>query len=246
MNEELNDTEALAAEYVLGTLEPAERRRVERLLARDAAFTALVDEWIRRLAPLSETVPPETPPPEVWQRIQVALRQRRAALAQPRQIRRARPPRLTERLSFWRWCTVGASAVAAVLALYIVAVPLAVPPEPQGQYVAVLNRGEAEPAWLVTVDLENQALTIRPVAEVGVAEQSLELWLIAGDQPAPRSLGLLSPEQPVSLVLPAVWQADEPAPAVLAVSLEPLGGSPTGAPTGPVLYQGSLLPVSDE
>ena len=195
--------------------------------------------------PLAEAVPPETPPPEVWPRIKAALRARGEAFAEradPTRVREPVPPPLLERLGFWRWCTLGASAGAAALAAFIAFTPPAPQLPTEGRYVAVLSRGPAEPAWLVTVDLAAQSLTIRPVAEVEVAEQDLELWLIAG-QAAPRSLGLLSPEQEVSLALPAAWQ--EPEPAVLAISLEPLGGSPTGAPTGPVVLQGSLIPVSD-
>jgi anti-sigma-K factor RskA len=58
-----------------------------------------------------------------------------------------------------------------------------------------------------------------------------ELWLIEGDN-APVSLGLIegpSVERPVG---------NMPAGAILAISLEPSGGSTTGAPTGPVLVTG--------
>ena len=246
MTWEFDDIEALAAEYVLGTLDQAERRRAERLMAQDPAFDSLVQDWTRRLTPLTEAIPPEPPPTEVWQRIQAILRQRGEAYLEPSAPAvAARPsrPRITERLSFWRWCTLGASALAATLAAFIAFRPAAPPVELESRYVAVLNRGAAEPAWLVTVDLARKALTIRPLAEVRVAEQSLELWLVAGGEAKPRSLGLLSPEQEISLSLSAAWQ--EPEAAVLAISLEPPGGSPTGLPTGPVVYQGKLLPIAE-
>lgn len=93
------------------------------------------------------------------------------------------------------------------------------------------------------MDIAKRVLTIRPVADVAPGDQALELWLVASDDAPPRSLGLLNSNASSSLVLPAAWTNTEAAPAVLAISLEPVGGSPTGLPTGPVVYQGSILPL---
>ena len=245
MTDQLDDTEALAAEYVLGTLDEAARRRAEDLLARDAAFARLVDHWPRRLTPVTEAVPPVEPSPEVWRNIEAAIARDRAATTAPqRPTMLAQPTPLLERLGFWRLWAVGASALAAALALYIAAGPVLAPPTPETRFVAVLNEGAATPAWVVTVDLATEQLTIRPVAAVAVADRALELWLLAGAE-APRSLGLLDPLQPASFQVTAIVEAGLPAGTALAVSLEPLGGSPTGLPTGPVVYQGALLPAAD-
>lgn len=246
-----DELQILAAEYVLGTLDPAEQRAAERMIAQDPDFGRLVETWKQRLASLLLAVPPETPAPEVWHNIQAALRQRAAAVssAAPPPARSARGPStpLLERLGFWRWCTLGAGAVAAALAIYIGVRPLAPPPAPATRYVATLNQDGSDPAWLVTVDLARQELTIRPVAEAAgrgrQPGQALELWLVAGEGgPPPRSLGLLDRETGVSLAFPAVASPSEA--GVLAISLEPPGGSPTGSPTGPVVYSGKILPVS--
>ena len=195
MNGELTEREALAAEYVLGTLDPEGRRQAERLIAEDPDFAKLVGVWNQRLGLLLQAIPSETPSAEVWQRIQAALEARApATLAAPR---RPIPPQkvpLLERLGFWRWCTLGASAVAAALALYIAVQPIVPPAGPTGRYVAVLNQDGSDPAWLVTVDLTTQQLTIRPVAEAAAGEpdKALELWLVAADgAEPPRSLGHL-------------------------------------------------------
>ena len=246
MTDQLDDTEALAAEYVLGTLDEAARRRAEDLLARDAAFARLVDHWTRRLTPVTEAVPPVEPSPEVWRNIEAAIaRDRAAATAPQRPTMVARPTPLLERLGFWRLWAVGASAVAAALALYIAVDRGPVSPTPETRFVAVLNEGAATPAWVVTVDLATEQLTIRPVAAVAVADRALELWLLAGAEAQPRSLGLLDPLQPASFQVTSIVEAGLPAGTALAVSLEPLGGSPTGLPTGPVVYQGMLLSAAD-
>jgi anti-sigma-K factor RskA len=255
MIDELDDLEVLAAEYALGVLDLAERQRAEMLMARDAEFARQVEAWNQRLAPLAEAVPPEPVPPEIWARIQSALRAREAVRRGERADAVAdavvvplRRPRRTESLSFWRWCAAGASTVAATLALYIAFWPAPIGPAPENRFVAVLNRavlnqGASEPAWVVTVDIAKRELTIRPVAEVAPGDQALELWLVAGGDAPPRSLGLLNANASSSLELPAAWTNADAAPAVLAISLEPAGGSPTGLPTGPVVFQGSILPL---
>ncbi len=246
MIDELDDLEVLAAEYALGVLDSAERERAETLLARDAEFARQVEAWNQRLAPLAEAVPPVLVPPEIWARIQSALRAREAVRRGERNdaiIVPFRRSRWTESLSFWRWCAAGASTVAATLALYIALWPAPIGPAPENRFVAVLNRDASEPAWVVTVDIAKRELTIRPVADVAPGDQALELWLVAGGDAPPRSLGLLNSNASSSLVLPVAWANAEAAPAVLAISLEPAGGSPTGLPTGPVVYQGSILPL---
>jgi len=236
MTDELDDLEALAAEYVLGTLDVRERWRVEKRLRSDPAFDALVRDWSRRLAPLSEAVPPVDPPPEIWNEIEASL---------PKQARpTAEVVSLTERrrnVALWRSWALAATAVAAALALYIGSTP---PSITETRYVAVLNRGEASPSWLVSVDIADKTLSIRPLADVAVPDKDLELWLVSTEDVPPRSLGLLNAQHEISIPISAVLRQEVPKAAALAVSLEPAGGSPTGLPTGPVLYQGAVLPIN--
>jgi anti-sigma-K factor RskA len=63
---------ALAAEYVLGTLDADERALVETMMIVDHGFNDLVDAWDRKLAPLHQMVGPIEPPAELWDRIKVA------------------------------------------------------------------------------------------------------------------------------------------------------------------------------
>lgn len=238
MNGELNDIETLAAEYVLGTLDGEQRRQAEARLATDREFARLVDEWSRRLAPLSEAVAPVEPPRDIWPAIEAALPpERRPATA-------SRPLSIWARVGFWRWATAGAVAVAAALAIYIgVAPPSQLAPETR--YVAVLESGPGNPAWLVNVDIATQEITVRPLGELTLADQSYELWLVPGPAAQPRSLGLLTADSDRIVPISAELGTAVPQAAAFAVSLEPAGGSPTGQPTGPVLYQGSILPVAN-
>ena len=109
------------------------------------------------------------------------------------------------------------------------------------EFVAVLQRDASSPAFLLTFDLDKRQLTVRTVGAERQAGKSYELWLVSDKFPAPRSLGVIGAgpytvRQPEPEYDPVVINR-----ATYAVSLEPEGGSPTGAPTGPVLYTGKLL-----
>ena len=240
MTDELDETEALAAEYALGTLEPTARAAVQQRLRTDPELARLVELWEQRLAPLAEAIPPVEPPPAAW----LGLAQAVAAEARPTPLQRVRVRHHGPLYSvtFWRRCALGAGALAAVLALYVAGTVLRPPAAPSAaRYVAVLDRGQASPALIVTVEPDAGRAIIRPLAVEPAGDRALELWLVAGQGRQPRSLGLLDPHKETALTLPAEARAAVEPSAALAISLEPPGGSPTGQPTGPVFYQGPLL-----
>lgn len=98
-----------------------------------------------------------------------------------------------------------------------------------------MRGAEQQGQWVVSADKALTQLRVTPLQPVAIgANNSLQLWLIpAGQQPV--SLGLLNVQETTQLKLAA---RDTLKNAVIAVSLEPQGGSPTGQPTGPVLYSG--------
>ncbi len=99
--------------------------------------------------------------------------------------------------------------------------------------------------FLVTVDVENRLMTVRPVAAKHEPGKSYELWLVQDSLGAPKSLGVIDgPHAMVHSTL-AAYQAEVIKSATFAVSLEPEGGSPTGAPTGPVVFSGKLIPTTN-
>lgn len=232
------DRDLRLAESVLGTLDPAERALVERELATDPAARAARDAWERRLAPLALTAPEIAPGPDVWPAIARALA--RAPGAPTAANDDAIGP-LRRSLRRWRLATGTAAALAAGLALFIALGPSR-PTGADGRYVAVVSRGGEAPALLVNVDTRAGTARVRPVEAQAPAGRSLELWYVGAGQ-APKTLGLVgSGTRGLSLdglTTPAA--ADALANGTFAVSVEPEGGSPTGQPTGPVVYSGRLI-----
>lgn len=231
-NPQLRDM--LAGEYVLGTLAGPARRRFEQLLREDYALRDVVSAWERRLAPLVDAVPAVTPPRRVWRNIEQRVTPR------PR-------TRLWDRVGFWRPLGILASAafVAVVgYALVVTTREAAQPPvakAPATEYVAVLNDQKAQPGWVVSAT-DFAHITVKVLTPSRIeADKAYQLWLLPGDNQPPRSLGLLPTGGAKTVAVPAELQTAMAAGKVLAVSLEPAGGSPTGLPTGPVLYTGKLV-----
>jgi anti-sigma-K factor RskA len=218
---DLPDNDLLAAEYVLGTLEGEERRDAERLLATDPAFARSVAVWQQRLTPLAAQIPPATPPADLWGRVEASIL--RAATSNILPFR--------QRVRFWQGTTVGALAIAAALATFIVL------HQPEPQRVAVLSPMSGGAPVLMATAERSGALIVQPTASITVpTDKDLELWALPKGETKPRSLGVLPPS---GRQLTAELAPD----TQLLVSLEPKGGSPTGQPTGPVLYGGWLTTI---
>jgi anti-sigma-K factor RskA len=228
------DDEGLAAEYVLGTLDAAERAAVAARRLREPELEAAISVWETRLAPLSEATPPQAPPAELFSRIEARL----GAASPVVDLTSV----LSARLARWRAVATGAGALATALAAALAFVVITRPSVPH-QFVAVLQKGPDEPAFAMTVDVDKQEFTVRPVAAKPPEGKSYELWIIAPTLGAPKSLGVIdanavSPERRLSAYDPSVVRA-----ATYAVTLEPQGGSPNGAPSGAPVFVGKLIPV---
>jgi len=215
--------EALAAQYALGTLSPRARRRLVHIARRDPRVAQVLSQWELRLASLASAAPPVTPPPRVWDNIAARL-----GLASAR----AGPSRAA--FGWWRGLALASSLAAIVLAIALSTLR----PEPAGpSLVVVLAGADARPALVATGSGDARTLTFKAVVPLGVAsDRALELWALP-EGAAPRSLGLIPSSGTGAIRVPAAALDRIPA---LAVSLEPAGGSPTGAPTGPVLYSGRI------
>jgi anti-sigma-K factor RskA len=236
MNEELDD---LAAEYVLGTLPADERARVAERVERDEELRASVRRWQLRLLPLDEAVPEVTPPARLFDAIERATMG--AASAGASFVGTAVVQELRTRLARWRVFAVGATAVAASLAAIVLVDRLAVQEEPTGgRYVAVINAEGEAPALLAEVDTSTGIIRVRTLAVETPAGHSLELWHVAEGH-EPRSLGLLQPAVDRQTIQDVAVAG--PVEGLIAVTVEPEGGSPSGAPTGPIVYSGELIAV---
>jgi anti-sigma-K factor RskA len=148
------------------------------------------------------------------------------------------PARWVGSLSFWR---AGAGvALAAALALAI-GLGLALQPLPPSTHSAVFADGQGRPVWILEATLPEGRLGLRALAGAPPPpERAYELWMLPAGG-APVSLGLLPASGSAERHIPAALGARLLTAAGLAVSVEPAGGSPTGQPTGPVVYQAALV-----
>jgi anti-sigma-K factor RskA len=228
-----DEQKLVAAEYVLGVLDMTERRIVARQIERLPVLAREVEDWEQRLGGLADGVVPVEPPVQSWDRIEAAIA--------PPGTKPARPaePGLWQSLVFWRTFAIGSAALAAASVAALTYVGLTPPPTTQTPMIATLGQESGQPGFVAAVGADGRSLTIVPAALLTSDQRSMELWLIPpGDRP--HSLGLIARGQPVRLIVPAELAGRLTPDAVLAVSLEPQGGSPSGQPTGPVIANGKL------
>jgi anti-sigma-K factor RskA len=231
----------LAAEYVLGTLTGRARRRFESWMTQSYHVRSAVWHWERQLSPLAEATRNVQPRPHVWNQVM----ERTGAKAAVQSERERARASWFDRLGLWRGLSLVATAAAVVLAVLLARTPTEVVTPPAQQYVAVVNGDQAQPLWLVRADVQQGRLAIKSInATAPAATNSYELWILPAGGAPPRSLGLLpTGTASVDAVLPVELRPLLASAQGLAVSLEPAGGSPTGAPTGPVLYQAAIVSI---
>lgn len=233
-----DEDDILAAEHALGLADAAAR------VEADPAFAAAVETWRARLLPMMGAA--ETPPPpELWAKIAGAI---------PAAVDAPAPP--APRTDRWRIATFVASAAAAVLALLLVMRPggegPVAPPAPTPVATAPAAPAPAEPHIMVaalmpeagnsmvsvTFDDKAGQMTVMPM-RMDAGGKSPELWMIPADG-KPRSLGVIPEKKAATMRVAPAHRAMLGAGVMLAVSLEPAGGSPTGLPTGPVVMKGKM------
>ena len=221
----------LAAEYAAGLMRGGARRRLESLLPAHPTLRSAVRAWHDRLMPLTLAVTPVEPSAAVWKRIESRL----GGGAVPQ----GTAARAVGRLAFWR-----AFASIAGLATLVLAVLLATPGPVQPPIIVVLTptagqpgtAGPAPASIVASISADGRGIVTRPLVNVNLAaDRTLELWSLPRDG-APRSLGLIAGDRATVLQRGRLLDDTD----ALAVSLEPPGGSTTGAPTGPVLFVGKL------
>ncbi len=241
------DIDLLAAEYVLGTLDAAERAGVASRLRAEGGLARAVEEWQDRLAPLDDAIPDIAPPPAVYDGIVSRLFGSPGRLgldggAEGRAVAGATARGAAtvplRRLRRWQVATAGFALLAASLLAWV-GLRAVQPPAERPRLVAVLQRDAGSPAMVVDVDLAARRLTVRPVGTPSPAGHAYELWIVDPGAGTPRSLGLVPPLSETRASLSGI----EPAvitDATYAVTVEPAGGSPTGLPTSAPILSGKL------
>lgn len=209
------------AEYVLGLLSRQDARAYERQLAADPALRAEYVIWVERLSAMTDDIVPVTPPPELQDKITGTLF----------------PP--TQAVPWWRsFRLVQATVVVAVVGMFVWWFQSFGTRPSEPEFLALIAAPDDSLVVQATYDADSGQLRLARVNGQARPKRVLQLWLIAGDA-APISVGVLRADTEMDLVTPI----DFPAGGVLAISDEPLGGSPTGVPTGEVLATGMLTAV---
>ncbi|AXR07707.1 anti-sigma factor [Salinimonas sediminis] len=219
--------DALAAQYVLGTLRGPARQRFTKLMMRHESIAQATWYWEQQLNTLATHLEPVAPPASTWEKIAQRLHTSSnvQAIASP-----ARSPR--------GWPKVVAMAAAVMLG---VTLWLMQPPDTEKVYqqLAVMNNQQSEPVWLIKVSPEQMLIT--PTSQLASKNNNdYELWMLPADGSAPVSLGVIPQQGELAVKTPNLVKAERV--KALAVSLEAVGGSASGAPTE-VLYVASLFSV---
>lgn len=234
MNESDAELQSLAGEYVLGTLSHARREEVQRRLANDLRLRTEVDAWERRLHPLTALVEPQQPSPGLWPRIE-------RSLFTPAAVRQSGGWRAWwNSLQFWRWTTAAGLACSVLL----LAVMTSVTPSqrtPAFMVVLVAPQDKA-PGWIVQTNSRQELDLIPLTSDPAPDQKALQFWTKGDNWKGPVSLGIVKAgrSQRIGLSQLPALQANQ----LFEITLEPSTGSPTGKPTGPILYIGRAVRVT--
>lgn len=224
----------LAAEFVLGTLHGRARARFDSLLRYDRDLRRLVSDWEARLTPLAAAAGEVSPPDKVWKAVAT-----RIAVG-------AAPAGWWASLPIWRGIALASSAFALVLATLIGMAPR---PEPPLAMVAVMNDQQGQPAMVVSwppmKGMRDPHVRIKVVQEHPVMNPgtSWEMWMLPGGKAAPVSMGLIGIDRDQVMKLKPALAERMGGAWGIAMSVEPEGGSPTGAPSGPMIFRGRCVKI---
>jgi anti-sigma-K factor RskA len=227
--------DALAGEYVLGTLSASARRAVEQRLGSEPALRQAIASWEAKLHPLVETVEPMAPSPQLWARIEASI--------SPAQVasHRAGAARWWDNLRLWRGLAGVGFAAAALMATVLawrMQHELAPP-----QYVVVLVAPQDKsPGWMVQASAAQSELRLIPLGTMTIpSDKSLQFWTKADGWKGPVSLGLVTPGQALQVTMDRLppLQPNQ----LFELTLEPSNGSPLDRPTGPIQFIGRAVKV---
>ncbi len=231
-SDELDDIEALAGEYVLGTLPLAERQLVARRLEYDKPLREAVDAWELRLQSMQSLAPAQTPSNYLWQRIE------RSIDALPATSAHVSHERWWQRPAPWRWTSAMGLAASVLFAVLWANQP---PPAPATWMVVLVAPQDKSPGWVVQAR-DARHVQLIPLGMTSVpADKALEFWTKADGWSGPVSLGLVKPGRSVDVPLEALPPLEEN--QLFELTLESPTGSATGKPTGPVQFIGRAVKV---
>lgn len=233
--ETTEDRAALAGEFALGLLTGDDLREAAALAASDPAFAQEVERWRGRTAALLDDVDAVTPPEQVWSGIEAKIANAN---------RGSNVIVLRRRVGLWQGATAGMTALAAALAIVLVAQrqPSALPGQATSSVpmVALLGDDQKQMKVVASWDPSARQLVLAVPGDMPPdPSHAHELWVIPADG-KPRSLGTMPAGRQMHMRLADALADLLQQGATIAISVEPPGGSRTGAPTGPVVVSGAL------
>jgi len=218
----------LSAEYVLGTLQGSARKRFQRLILTSTRVRETTWLWEQHLNDIAGSIKEVPPNPNVWQNILQCI--------EPLDKSQSPQPTIVPITSrIWKTIAISATAATFVLALFLL--QPSTPLQQISQQVAMIQNSQQEVLWLI--DVKQEQLQVKASTLLNFrTDRDYELWIILKGQDRPISLGVLPKSGMVSMTKNSQFNVDDI--SLLAVSLEPLGGSPNGLPTE-VLYTTKLI-----
>lgn len=226
------DRVVASAQYVIGLLEEDEREQFEAQLRTDPALRAEVARWQDDLLGLNAQIAEVEPSGQLWSRIAQALPEPGTQTGKPQNKATGAGQGFWSSLWFWRFVSAAAVSVAVLLGTTLVQRP----PEVR-VYLAVLKSPDQRSGWLVKAGTAGMVTLIPLDTAVQVPSgKSLQLWTKPADASAPLPVALIDPGE--TLEIPVEQLPGLAREQLFAISLEPEGGSPTGLPTGPILFAG--------
>ena len=236
----------LAADYVLGTMPVRARRRFEAMLKFNPQLRRSVAAWEARLTPMASTVPELAPPKRVWRAIQERIFGARFGT---HTVNRDQQSTWWSSLGFWRTAT-GFAVIALVASSLLVLEPAvddtSIDPATDSMMVVVMEDTQTQtPAMTVSWEsggANHRLLRLRVIGHAQMApDTAWELWMMPRGDGAPISLGLITTHELQTLRVPGALAQPLDEAWGLGMTVEPKGGSPSGRPTGPMLYRGPCI-----
>lgn len=227
-----DDDGPLVAEYALGLLDAGGHEAMAARLRDDAALRAELAFWRQRLASLDADFAEIEPPADALTRLE------RRLFAPP--LARAG---LWDNLAFWRSLAGVGLAIAALSIGFSLLRPAPLAPADfAAQLVAALEEDGSNARFVALYDPQTGAVRLTVLSGQAMADKDYELWYIRGSD-APVSMGVIPASGRAEMQADPKAMAQIDAGTVLAVTLEPKGGSPTGNPTGPVMAKGAATQI---
>lgn len=228
MEQTPEEHDMLAAEYAMGLLSGDELVTAKRLATTDSAFAQLVTQWEIRLASMTDTLAPEQPRAAV----------KAALLAQVFPAAPRQP--LWQKL--WLWQGLSALSVLALVVL-LASGPQTQPPVSGPVYTAEIVSQAGDFRVVAVVDKTTNEVFLTRTAGAAPEGRILQVWAHGEGAPA-TSVGLWPQGDTIRIAMPQDIAAVEGI-LTLGVSEEPVGGSPTGSPTGRVFGTVDIPGVSN-